>query len=98
MRWGYYKVCTKVGEFASAIGAVVVDPGLGLANLLVGVIEAPPLLLPDAAGLLELAYEPLRDQLLGLLAQRLPAADPVFIHQHAVALARAVVQSRETLA
>ncbi len=98
MRWGYYKINTKVGEFASALGAVVVDPGLGMVNLLVGAIEAPPLLLPDAAGLLELAYEPLRDRLLGLLSQRLPAADPVFIHQHAVALARAVGQSRESRA
>ena len=31
-RWGYTNSCHKVGEFAHSIGAVVLDPRIGLAN------------------------------------------------------------------
>lgn len=94
MRWGYAKICAKVGEFADAIGAVVVDPALNHCRLLVGAIETRPLLLPDAELLLAsvtAAADPLP-----LLAQAIdramPGTDPVFRHQHAVALARAIAQ------
>ena len=42
-RWSYKKFCRKVGEFAHSIAAVVVDPALGLANLVVGAVGAKPL-------------------------------------------------------
>ena len=92
MRWGYYKICTKVGEFASAIGAVVVDPGIGLSSLMVGAIEAKPLLLPELANVLNLPYQDARYAIVSHLTARLPQADEVFVHQHAVALARAIRQ------
>lgn len=102
MRWGYYKICTKVGEFASAIGAVVHDPVLGVANILVGAIEARPLLLaptaptapaaPQLPALMSAAYDDARDALADHLAGVMPQAGEVFVHQHAVALARAIGQ------
>ena len=42
-RWSYRKFCRKVGEFAHSIAAVVVDPAVGLANLVVGAVGAKPL-------------------------------------------------------
>ena len=92
MRWGYYKVCTKVGEFASAIGAVVIDPDLGISNLLIGAIEARPLLVPALASVLKLSVDDARDAIAAHLANLMPQASDVFVHQHAVALARAIDQ------
>ena len=37
-----------MGEFAHAIGAVLVDPAAGTCRALMGAIDAPPLVFPDA--------------------------------------------------
>ncbi len=47
-RWGYYKVCRKTGEYAQAIGAVLVDPDRGVCRAVVGATEARPIVLRDA--------------------------------------------------
>lgn len=57
-RWGYHKICRKTGEFAEAIGAVVIDRGLchvvaGATNGRPAVLELPAddvLARPPAAG------------------------------------------------
>ncbi|MEO8039405.1 MAG: FAD binding domain-containing protein [Betaproteobacteria bacterium] len=41
-RWGYWKFCRKPGEFAEAIGAVVVDPELGLSRAVIGGLGGAP--------------------------------------------------------
>jgi aerobic carbon-monoxide dehydrogenase medium subunit len=51
-RWGYYKICRKSGEFANAIGAVILDPGNGLSRVLAGATDGPPVLLPETARVL----------------------------------------------
>lgn len=50
-RWGYAKSCRKPGEFAHAIGAVVIDPDAATARVVVGAVEAAPIILSDAAEL-----------------------------------------------
>src|ERR1700730_5810155 len=35
-RWGYVKACRKPGEFAHAIAAVMIDPELGAARVVIG--------------------------------------------------------------
>jgi len=95
MRWGYYKICAKVGEFASAIGAAVRDPGLGLTRLLVGAVETRPLVLTDPAGALLSRGEAFREAAAAAIARAFPQADEVFVHQHVVALERAVQQMNE---
>src|SRR6185503_13935308 len=45
-RWSYKKFCRKVGEFAHSIAAVVLDPALGIANVVVGAVGGKPLRLP----------------------------------------------------
>lgn len=98
MRWGWTKICPKVGEFADAIGAVVVDPTLNHCRLLVGAVEARPVLLPGPQALLDRASGASMDAsatiefLEDVIAGVFPAHDAVFIHQHAVALARAIAQ------
>ncbi len=76
-RWAYRKVCRKTGEFASAIGVVVLDPARGLARVVAGAVEAAPVLLPATS-------EALRDHgpdaaeaaLAEEIARLLPHLDP----------------------
>ena len=42
-RWAYQKFTRKVGEFPHSIAAVVIDPALGIANVVVGAIGSKPL-------------------------------------------------------
>jgi carbon-monoxide dehydrogenase medium subunit len=48
-RWGYVKACRKPGEFAHAIAAVLIDPELGAARVVLGAVAAAPIVLRDAA-------------------------------------------------
>ena len=50
-RWGYVKSCRKTGEFAHAIGAVLIDPDAGQARIVIGAVEAAPIVLDDADAL-----------------------------------------------
>jgi aerobic carbon-monoxide dehydrogenase medium subunit len=50
-RWGYVKACRKPGEFAHAIAAVLIDPEAATGRVVIGAIEAPPIVLRDASPL-----------------------------------------------
>ena len=50
-RWGYAKACRKPGEFAHAIAAVLIDPDAAMGRVVIGAIEAPPIVLTDASSL-----------------------------------------------
>jgi aerobic carbon-monoxide dehydrogenase medium subunit len=58
-RWGWYKVCRKPGEFASAIGAVLIDPERGVRRAAVGATGGRPLVLCDDAALPDAADQAL---------------------------------------
>jgi len=47
-RWGYYKICRKTGEFAQAIGAVLIDPARGTERAVIGATNGAPILLTGA--------------------------------------------------
>lgn len=47
-RWGYYKFCRKTGEFAEAIGAVLVDPDRKVCRAVIGATNSAPFVIPDA--------------------------------------------------
>ena len=49
--WGYVKACRKTGEFAHAIAAVLVDPESATARVVIGALDAAPIVLGDAAAL-----------------------------------------------
>jgi aerobic carbon-monoxide dehydrogenase medium subunit len=50
-QWGYLKACRKTGEFAHAIAAVLIDPESASARAVIGAVEAPPIVVGDAAAL-----------------------------------------------
>ena len=50
-RWGYLKACRKPGEFAHAIAAVLIDPGAATARVVIGALDAAPIVLSNAAAL-----------------------------------------------
>jgi carbon-monoxide dehydrogenase medium subunit len=50
-RWAYVKACRKPGEFAHAIAAVLIDPEAATGRVVLGAIEAPPVVLRDASAL-----------------------------------------------
>ena len=52
-RWGYWKFCLKVGDFAKASAAVLIDPERNETRVLLGAIERPPVLLRDTVEILE---------------------------------------------
>ena len=97
-RFGYAKHCRKVGEFAHAIGAVLVDPAAGTCRALMGAIDAPPLVFPDAAklfgGLIDAGFAARFDATAADAA--LTAAgmdDAVDRHLHVEVLRRAAAQA-----
>src|SRR5437660_5971391 len=46
--WGYAKSCRKTGEFAHAIGAILVDPSAASARVVIGAIDAAPIIITNA--------------------------------------------------
>ncbi|MGL3109077.1 FAD binding domain-containing protein [Bradyrhizobium sp. BR 1432] len=50
-RWAYVKACRKTGEFAHAIGSVLIEPEAGTARIVIGATETAPMLVKDAAEL-----------------------------------------------
>ncbi|MDM7946641.1 MAG: FAD binding domain-containing protein [Oceanibaculum nanhaiense] len=88
-RWGYWKFCRQVGEFAKASAAVLIDPnGLGL-RCAVGALGRQPLLLDDPAALIEGQVSPVE-----ALAKALPDRAPSELTLHATALTRALMQAK----
>jgi carbon-monoxide dehydrogenase medium subunit len=91
--WGYYKLCRKHGEFATAIGAVILDGSRGIARVVSGATGGAPLLLPaTAARLLEAgpgeAIATVADEMVTLFA----FDDDIARQLHAVAVCRALRQ------
>ena len=97
-RWGYVKHCRKVGEFAEAIGAVVIDPERGSGRAVIGAVEAAPVVIEDArvlfGGAIGASFVARFD---AAAAETLLASagmsDPVDRHIHVTVLRRAVTQA-----
>jgi aerobic carbon-monoxide dehydrogenase medium subunit len=94
-RWGYVKHSRKVGEFAEAIGAVVIDPERGCGRAVIGAVEAAPVVIEDARILFRGAIGPsFAGRFDASAADALLAAagmsDPVGRHVHVTVLRRAV--------
>ena len=97
-RWGYVKHCRKVGEFADAIGAVVIDAEGGSGRAVIGAVEAPPVVIEDARILFGGSIGPSFASRFDASAAdaALTAAgmsDPVDRHVHVTVLRRAIVQA-----
>ena len=96
--WGYVKHCSKVGEFAHAIGAVLIEAEAGRGRAVIGAVEGPPVLFADAralfGGRIDRDFAARFDRA-GADAALLAAgmADAVERHVHVTVLARAVAQA-----
>lgn len=83
-RFGYWKYCRKVGEFAKAIGVVLVDPDHSETTAVVGAIERAPLTLKDAGALVD---DPRAAET--MIREALPDLDPIRYRLLGTALERA---------
>jgi len=88
-RFGYHKICRKVGEFADAIGAAAYDPERGVRRLAVSTLAGAPLLLE--ARLDTPAAVPEVSHLEGELHQAGFTGDAYETRLRAVALQRATI-------
>lgn len=94
-QWGYYKVCRKTGEYAHAIGAVLLDRSRNVFRAVIGATERKPLVLSDARALFGGAYN-LADfdqSAADTMLQSIGMTDPLDRQIHTVALVRAVRQA-----
>jgi carbon-monoxide dehydrogenase medium subunit len=84
-RWAYWKFCRKVGEFARASAAVLIDKERGETRILLGAIERPPVFLADPEALLT-GRQPLETAVTGAA----PALQGEALALHIAALRRAI--------
>ena len=94
-QWGYYKTCRKTGEYAHAIGAVLLDRTRDVFRAVIGATERKPLVLADArpwfGGKYDLAA--FDRSAADAALQAAGMADVLDRQIHTVALARAIRQA-----
>lgn len=83
-RFGYWKFCRKTGEFAKAIGAVLIDPDRSEKRAVLGALERAPIVINDLDELLD---DPRSAK--SYVRQLLPQADRPSSQLYATALERA---------
>jgi aerobic carbon-monoxide dehydrogenase medium subunit len=93
--WGYYKVCRKTGEFAQAIGAVLLDRTREVFRAVIGAIERKPLVLSHARSLFADTYDLTKFDRAAAdaMLQSVGMTDALDRQIHTVALARAAQQA-----
>lgn len=90
-RWGYYKICRKVGEFALAIGAIVVDPQQRYCRVVAGSSGSAPLVLDTLAALVSAtASAPSPEAIATALHEAGLQADAVKTHHLTTSVSRAI--------
>lgn len=90
-RWGYWKFCRKVGEFAKASAAALVDPERGETRLVAGAIDAPPVLLPHPEALIAGEAD-----IAAAIAQAVPGLPPARLTLQVTATRRAIAALSNT--
>jgi carbon-monoxide dehydrogenase medium subunit len=93
-RWGYYKICRKAGEFADAIGAVVIDPARRVARIAMGALDGAPVLLEGLAAEVAEAGAAAASvrKVTEAVSEAAPDLDTIDLRLHAVAVRRALAQ------
>jgi len=87
-RFGYFKFCRKVGEFAEAIGAVLLDPARGVKRAVIGATASAPYLVQDIDGVLSGTPASIESEV-----RAAGCAEPYEFQMHAEALKRAVAHA-----
>lgn len=87
-RFGYFKFCRKVGEFAEAIGAVMLDPARGVRHAVIGATAGAPHLVEDIDGVLRGDADAIAAEV-----RAAGCGDAYELQMHSVALLRAVKEA-----
>jgi aerobic carbon-monoxide dehydrogenase medium subunit len=87
-KFGYFKFCRKVGEFAEAIGAVLLDPARGVRRAVIGATAGAPHLVQDIEGVLGGSRASI-----GAEVRQAGCEEPYEFQMSAVALTRSVAQA-----
>lgn len=97
-QWGYYKLSRKTGEYAHAIGAVLLDRPRGVFRAVIGATERKPLVLVDARALFGGSTDLAQFDFgaADAMLQSIGMMDALDRQIHTVALARAVRQASGT--
>ncbi|BAT61439.1 caffeine dehydrogenase subunit beta [Variibacter gotjawalensis] len=96
--FGYVKHARKIGEFAHALGAALIDRNTGTGRAVIGAIDAAPIIFEDVRVLfggrdaVDVAHHFNRDVVADHLA-RAGVMDPVDQHIHTEILRRALLQA-----
>ena len=89
-RWGYYKFCRKVGEFAETMVAVLIDRDRDIVRAVIGATEGPLIVLDHG-------FDPASNfdssEAVATVDEYLPGADSYKRRLHAVALRRAIAEA-----
>lgn len=88
-RWGHYKFCRKPGEFAEAVGAVLLDPDRRICRAVIGATHGKPHVMENAHFVAE-RFDPA--QVYAAIDKAGLAADPYERQVHYTALKRAAGQ------
>jgi len=94
-RWAYVKKCRKTGEFAHAIGAILIDPSAATARVVIGAIDSAPIVITSAAelfgGRITGDYKDRFDaRVADVLLAKAGVSNPAHRHIHVNVLKRAV--------
>ncbi|MFT5174807.1 MAG: carbon-monoxide dehydrogenase medium subunit [Gammaproteobacteria bacterium] len=91
VRFGFYKICRKVGEFADAIGAVLVSAQRRYCRVVVGAIGSKPAVLADTTrAFASTATCPELATIKADIAASTFERDPAKLHMAAVSVSRAI--------
>ncbi|MBX3513382.1 MAG: FAD binding domain-containing protein [Xanthobacteraceae bacterium] len=90
-RWGYYRVCRKVGEFPEALGAVLLDAPRSVARVIAGGMNGKPANLTSISEFVAATGKtPELGQIESEIGQIEPEFDAIDLRHHAVAVRRAI--------
>jgi carbon-monoxide dehydrogenase medium subunit len=88
-KFAYFKFCRKVGEFAEAIGAVLVDPELGIKRAIIGATAGTPFLIKNIDAVINGQTGAMNEALL-----EAGCNDDYEYQMHKTALERALTQAK----
>lgn len=92
-KWGHCKINRKTGEFAHAMSVVLNDPARDVCRVVIGAIEAKPIVISDAREYFE-SNGDIKTPMIERLFEQAGLVDPIANQIHMTALLRAVQRAQ----
>jgi len=95
LRWGYYKLCRKTGEFPHASACAAFDAQTGLARVVIGALDGPPTALDELArSIAKQGPDGATPEAIAAgVARAMPSADAIDRSTHEAAVERCLAQA-----